>query len=135
MRPTRRSSSGNDSAGESTTSGSRDSHSVSHSWRSRPGSRIPPVYRASAPSQTRFRLGPVNVLVVGSGGREHALAWKLAQSSALEELHAAPGNPGIARLGRCHPVRADDAEALLDLSRQAAIDLVVVGPEAPLVAG
>jgi len=77
----------------------------------------------------------VNVLVVGSGGREHALAWKLAQSSALEELHAAPGNPGIARLGRCHPVRADDAEALLDLSRQAGIDLVVVGPEAPLVAG
>jgi phosphoribosylamine---glycine ligase len=77
----------------------------------------------------------VNVLVVGSGGREHALAWKLAQSAALEELHAAPGNPGIAALGRCHPVRADDAEALLDLCRQAEIDLVVVGPEAPLVAG
>ncbi|MGH3035439.1 MAG: phosphoribosylamine--glycine ligase [Gaiellaceae bacterium] len=77
----------------------------------------------------------MNVLVVGSGGREHALAWKIKQSPELGELHAAPGNPGIARLGRCHPVRADDAEALLDLCREAEIDLVVVGPEAPLVAG
>jgi phosphoribosylamine--glycine ligase len=77
----------------------------------------------------------VKVLVVGSGGREHALAWKLAQSEELEELHAAPGNPGIANLGLCHPVRADDAEAVLDLSREIGIDLVVVGPEAPLAAG
>jgi phosphoribosylamine--glycine ligase len=77
----------------------------------------------------------VKVLVVGSGGREHALAWKIAQSRALEELHAAPGNPGIARLGRCHPLRPDDAEALLDLCRQEELDLVVIGPEAPLVAG
>jgi phosphoribosylamine---glycine ligase len=77
----------------------------------------------------------VKVLVVGSGGREHALAWKLAQSPGLEELHAAPGNPGIARLGACHPVRADDAEALLDLCRLLELDLVVVGPEAPLVGG
>jgi phosphoribosylamine---glycine ligase len=77
----------------------------------------------------------VKVLVVGSGGREHALAWKIAQSPELEELHATPGNPGIARLGRCHPLRPDDAEALLDLCRQEEIDLVVVGPEAPLVAG
>ncbi|MGH2996930.1 MAG: phosphoribosylamine--glycine ligase, partial [Gaiellaceae bacterium] len=75
------------------------------------------------------------VLVVGSGGREHALAWKIVQSPELGELHAAPGNPGIARLGRCHPVRAHDAEALLDLCREAELDLVVVGPEAPLVAG
>jgi phosphoribosylamine---glycine ligase len=77
----------------------------------------------------------VNVLVVGSGGREHALAWQLGRSPELGELHAAPGNPGIAGLGTCHPVRADDAETLLDLSRQLGIDLVVVGPEAPLVAG
>jgi phosphoribosylamine---glycine ligase len=77
----------------------------------------------------------VNVLVVGSGGREHALAWQLGRSPELGELHAAPGNPGIADLGTCHPVRADDAETLLDLSRQLGIDLVVVGPEAPLVAG
>jgi phosphoribosylamine--glycine ligase len=77
----------------------------------------------------------VRVLVVGSGGREHALAWKLAQSNRLEALHAAPGNPGIARLGECHPVRAEDAEGLLDLCHTLGVDLVVVGPELPLVAG
>ena len=75
------------------------------------------------------------MLLVGSGGREHALAWKLSQASTLEELHAAPGNPGIARLGRCHPVRAEDGEGLLALAGALEIDLVVVGPEAPLVAG
>ena len=72
---------------------------------------------------------------MGSGGREHALAWKIAQSVRLTELHAAPGNPGIAALGRCHPIRVDDVEGLLGLCRQHEIDLVVVGPEAPLVAG
>jgi phosphoribosylamine---glycine ligase len=77
----------------------------------------------------------VRVLVVGSGGREHALAWKLKQSPRLEALHAAPGNPGIARLGECHPVRAEDAEGLLGICRELGIDLVVVGPELPLVAG
>jgi phosphoribosylamine---glycine ligase len=77
----------------------------------------------------------VKVLVVGSGGREHALAWKVAQSEALDELHAAPGNPGIAELASCHPIRADDVEGLLGLCRQYELDLVVVGPEAPLVAG
>jgi phosphoribosylamine---glycine ligase len=77
----------------------------------------------------------MKILVVGSGGREHALAWKIAQSPALTELHAAPGNPGIATLGRCHPLRADDLEGLLALCREQAIDLVVIGPEAPLVAG
>jgi phosphoribosylamine--glycine ligase len=77
----------------------------------------------------------VRVLVVGSGGREHALAWKLAQSPAVEELHAAPGNPGIARLGECHPIRAEDGESLLGLARTLSADLVVIGPEVPLVAG
>ncbi len=77
----------------------------------------------------------MNVLIVGSGGREHALAWKIAQSATLGELHAAPGNPGIAGLGTCHPLRPDDSEALLGLCHQLGIDLVVVGPEAPLVAG
>jgi len=77
----------------------------------------------------------VKVLLVGSGGREHALAWKLAQSPSLTELHAAPGNPGIAGLGHCHPVRADDGESLLDLALTLGIELVVIGPEAPLVAG
>jgi phosphoribosylamine--glycine ligase len=77
----------------------------------------------------------MKVLLLGSGGREHALAWRLAQSPTLEELHAAPGNPGIATLGDCHPVRAEDAEAVLELARALGVDLVVVGPEAPLVAG
>jgi len=77
----------------------------------------------------------VKVLVVGSGGREHALAWKLAQSPGLTELHCAPGNPGLARHGSCHPVLAEDADGLLDLARSLDLDLVVVGPEAPLVAG
>jgi len=75
------------------------------------------------------------VLLVGSGGREHALAWKLSQAPSLTELHAAPGNPGIAALGQCHPVRAEDGEGLLDLAGALDVDLVVVGPEAPLVAG
>jgi phosphoribosylamine--glycine ligase len=77
----------------------------------------------------------VRVLVVGSGGREHVLAWALERGGGVDELHAAPGNPGIARLAVCHPVRAEDSAALLSLARELRIDLVVVGPEAPLVAG
>ena len=77
----------------------------------------------------------MDVLIVGGGGREHALAWKLAQSRLLGELHAAPGNPGIAGLGTCHNVRADDTAELVALSRGLGVDLVVVGPEAPLDAG
>ena len=73
--------------------------------------------------------------MIGSGGREHALAWKLRQSPRLDELHAAPGNPGIAGLGQCHPVRAEDGEGLLGLARSLEAELVVVGPEAPLVSG
>jgi phosphoribosylamine---glycine ligase len=77
----------------------------------------------------------VRALVVGSGGREHAIAWSLSRSGGIDELHAAPGNPGIASLAHCHPVRADDHAALVSLARELRIDLVVVGPEAPLVAG
>ncbi len=75
------------------------------------------------------------MLVVGSGGREHALAWALSRSADVSELHAAPGNPGIAGLAHCHPARADDHAAVVSLARELRIDLVVVGPEAPLVAG
>jgi phosphoribosylamine--glycine ligase len=77
----------------------------------------------------------VQVVVVGSGAREHALAWSIARSPALTELHAAPGNPGISELGVCHPVRADDGDGLLALAQTLGADLVVVGPEGPLVAG
>ena len=72
------------------------------------------------------------MLVVGSGGREHALAWAISRSERLTELHAAPGNPGIAALAHCHPVRPDDVPPLAAELRP---DLVVIGPEAPLVAG
>jgi phosphoribosylamine---glycine ligase len=77
----------------------------------------------------------MRVLLIGAGGREHALAWKLSQSPRIDELHAAPGNPGIAQLGECHPVRAEDGEGLLDLAYALHVDLAVVGPEAPLVGG
>ena len=77
----------------------------------------------------------MKVLLVGSGGREHALAWKLNQAPSLDELHAAPGNPGIAAIGQCHPVHAEDGEGLLNLARALDADLVVIGPEGPLVAG
>jgi phosphoribosylamine--glycine ligase len=87
------------------------------------------------PSNPGSRLAAVKVLLVGSGAREHALAWRLSQSAHLSELHAAPGNPGIAACATCHPVRADDGDGLLDLARTLSVDLVVVGPEAPLVAG
>ena len=76
----------------------------------------------------------MKVLLVGSGGREHALAWRLAQGGG-PELHAAPGNPGIAKLGECHPVHAHDGEGLLSLAHTLHVDLVVIGPEAPLVTG
>lgn len=77
----------------------------------------------------------MRVLLVGSGGREHALAWRLSSSPTLSDLHAAPGNPGIASLATCHPVAADDGDGLLGLARSLAAELVVVGPEAPLVDG
>ena len=77
----------------------------------------------------------MKILVVGSGGREHALVWALARTAGVHELHAARGNPGIAAIAACHPVAEDDAEGLLDLARTLDIDLVIVGPEAPLVEG
>jgi len=75
----------------------------------------------------------MKILVVGSGGREHALVWRLAQ--AKHELVAAPGNPGIEALARCVAIPIDDHEALVRLALDEGVDLVVVGPEAPLVAG
>jgi phosphoribosylamine--glycine ligase len=77
----------------------------------------------------------MNVLLIGSGGREHALAWKLAQSPLLTKLYAAPGNPGIAQEAECVALDVADHAAVVAFSREKAIDLVVVGPEAPLVAG
>ncbi|MBA3452492.1 MAG: ATP-grasp domain-containing protein, partial [Deltaproteobacteria bacterium] len=75
----------------------------------------------------------MKILVIGSGGREHALVWRLAQSG--HTVIAAPGNPGIEALARCIAVAIDDHAGLAELSRTERVDLVVVGPEAPLVAG
>ena len=77
----------------------------------------------------------MRVLVVGSGAREHALAWGLARSPSVREVACAPGNPGTAALGPRHAVRADDVAGLADLAARERPDLVVIGPEAPLVAG
>jgi phosphoribosylamine--glycine ligase len=77
----------------------------------------------------------MNVLLIGSGGREHAIAWKLAQSKDLTKLYIAPGNPGTAQCGQNIPIGADDADKLLDFARQNDVGLVVVGPEDPLAAG
>ena len=77
----------------------------------------------------------MNVLLVGAGGREHALAWKIAQSPLLTRLVIAPGNPGMDALGERRAVKADDVEGLLALAREIAADLVVVGPEAALERG
>jgi len=77
----------------------------------------------------------MNVLLIGSGGREHALAWKLAASPRLARLYAAPGNPGIARHAECVALDIADHAAVAAFAREKGIGLVVVGPEAPLVAG
>ncbi len=77
----------------------------------------------------------MKILVVGGGGREHALCWAIAASPLTEKLYCAPGNAGIAQEAECVPIAADDLHGLVDFAEHNAIDFVVVGPEAPLVAG
>ncbi len=77
----------------------------------------------------------MRILVVGGGGREHALVWKLAQSPLAERIYCAPGNAGIARQAQCVPIRPTEIEALAEFAERERIDLTVVGPEAPLIAG
>ena len=77
----------------------------------------------------------MNVLVVGKGGREHALAWALRRSALVENLYAAPGNPGIAALGTCVSIAPEDAGGIAGFARDNGIDLVVVGPDGALEAG
>ena len=77
----------------------------------------------------------MRVLVVGGGAREHAMIWQLAQNPTVDRLFAAPGNAGIAREGTCLPIRADDLAGIVDAVERERIDLTIVGPEAPLVAG
>ncbi len=77
----------------------------------------------------------MRVLVVGSGGREHALCWAIAASPLCDRLYAAPGNPGIEELATCVPIGTGELDRLVEFARKERIDFVVVGPEAPLVAG
>src|ERR1700722_5993831 len=77
----------------------------------------------------------MNILLVGSGGREHVLAWKIAQSPLLTRLVIAPGNPGMAAQGELRPVKATDVPTLVGLAEQIAADLVVIGPESAVGAG
>ena len=77
----------------------------------------------------------MKILVVGSGGREHALCWAISSSPLCSEVYCAPGNAGIAGSAICVPVEADDTQGILEFSNKTEIDFVVVGPEAPLAAG
>jgi len=78
---------------------------------------------------------PVKILVLGAGAREHALAWRLSRDSDVREVLSAPGNPGMAEIGRCLPADLGDPQALFDLARREAVDLTVVGPESALARG
>lgn len=80
-------------------------------------------------------VAPMRVLLVGSGGREHALAWAIAASPLCDKLFCAPGNAGIANEAECVPINVLDTEGLVGFARENRVDFVVVGPEAPLVAG
>ncbi len=82
-----------------------------------------------------YRSPTVKILVVGSGGREHAMVWRLRQSPEVEKIWCAPGNGGIEGVAECVPVDATDVAAVVALAERLKPDLTVVGPEAPLVAG
>ena len=77
----------------------------------------------------------MKVLIVGSGGREHALAWKIAQNPAVEQIFCAPGNAGLKKLAECVDISATDVQKLAEFAEENSIDLTVVGPEASLVEG
>ena len=77
----------------------------------------------------------MKILIIGSGGREHVLAWKIKQSPLVKEIYCAPGNGGISKIAECVDISADDIPALIRFASEKEIDLTVVGPEAPLVAG
>lgn len=77
----------------------------------------------------------MRILVIGSGGREHAICWKLKQSPRASHLYCAPGNAGISEIAECVPANVNDAASLGALAESIGADLTVIGPEAPLVAG
>jgi len=77
----------------------------------------------------------MKVLIIGGGGREHALAWKISQSPKVTKIYAAPGNAGIARIAECAPIKVEDIACLLAFAKSKAVDLTIVGPEGPLSQG
>lgn len=77
----------------------------------------------------------MRILVVGGGGREHALVWKLSQSPRVEKIYCAPGNPGIGEIAECVNISVDNIKALCGFAREHNVDLTVVGPEKPLTDG
>ena len=77
----------------------------------------------------------MKILILGSGGREHALAWKIAQSPLVDEVFSAPGNPGTDKIGPCFDLDITDLKAVQELALQLNPDLIIIGPEAPLAAG
>ncbi len=77
----------------------------------------------------------MKILVIGGGGREHALVWKLRQSPQVSEIYCAPGNPGIAKLAKCVNIKVEEIVSLVEFSREIGIDMTIVGPELPLVSG
>ena len=77
----------------------------------------------------------MKVLVIGSGGREHAIAYKLNQSSKVDKIYAIPGNPGIAKIGECIDGKVEDNEMIVNFAKEHQIDLTVIGPEVPLCNG
>src|SRR3990167_893288 len=77
----------------------------------------------------------MNILIIGSGGREHALVWKLAQSPRVKKIYCAPGNPGIGQIATNVPIGATDVRELLRFVKEKKIHLTMVGPEAPLLIG
>ena len=77
----------------------------------------------------------MKILVVGGGGREHAICWKLAQSPAVDKLYCAPGNGGIASLAECVPIAATDVDAMVSWAKERHMDFVVVAPDDPLALG
>ncbi len=97
--------------------------------RSRQLSRIPKIHRFHQFSTI------MKLLVIGNGGREHALVWKLAQSPRVSKIYCAPGNAGIAQLAECVPLKVDDLPGLQAFAKDHAIDLTIVGPELPLSLG
>src|SRR3990167_3167612 len=77
----------------------------------------------------------MNILVIGSGGREHALVWKIGRSKRVSKIFCAPGNSGIAKIAECIPISHDDIQSLLSFAHKEKVGLTVVGPEAPLALG